>query len=86
MPCGAINSINVTSAIYAQITLAATQHIKVIHTPIRAPNANAYAERWVRSVRRECLDQLFILNERHLHSVLREHVHITTTQDDHIKG
>ena len=41
------------------------QKIKVIHTPIRAPNANAYAERWVRSVRQECLDHLIIVNERH---------------------
>ncbi|MBI1257244.1 MAG: transposase [Chloroflexi bacterium] len=50
------------------------QNIKVIHTPIRAPNANAYAERWVRSVRQECLDHLIIVNERHLNSVLREYV------------
>ena len=53
----------------------AAQNIKGIHTPIRAPNASAYAERWVRSVRQECLDHLIIVNERHLNSVLREYVH-----------
>jgi putative transposase len=61
------------------------QNIKVIHTPICAPNANAYAERWVRTVRQECLDHLIIVNERHLNSVLREYVD-TTTSDGPIKG
>jgi putative transposase len=48
--------------------------VHVIHTPYRAPNANAYAERWVRTVREECLDRLFILSEGHLHCVLQEYV------------
>ena len=39
-----------------------------------APNANAIAERWERSLRAECLDRLIILNERHLRRVLREYV------------
>jgi putative transposase len=48
--------------------------IEVIHTPYRAPNANAVAERWIRSAREECLDRLLILNEQHLHRVLTEYV------------
>jgi putative transposase len=44
--------------------------IRVIRTPIRAPQANAYAERFVRTVRCECLDWLLILGRRHLEHVL----------------
>jgi putative transposase len=43
----------------------------VIQTPIRAPQANAYAERFVRTVRSEGLDWLLILGRRHLERVLR---------------
>ena len=55
-----------------------TEGIRVIRTPIRTPVANAYAERFVQTVRRECLDWLLIGNERHLHRVLvdyLEHYH-----------
>jgi transposase InsO family protein len=47
--------------------------IEVVHTPLRAPRANAYAERWVRSVREECLNHIILLDQRHLASVLREY-------------
>jgi transposase InsO family protein len=46
----------------------------IVRTPFRAPQANAYAERWIRSARQECLDHILILNERHLHHVLKEYV------------
>ena len=39
--------------------------------PVQAPNANAYAERWVRTVRAECLDWLLIIGRGHLEQVLR---------------
>ncbi len=51
----------------------ASEGIEAILTPYRAPNANAYVERWVRRVREECLDHLLIMNERHLDHVLREY-------------
>jgi putative transposase len=47
---------------------------EVIRTPVQAPSANAYAERWVGSVRRECLDQLLIVGCRQLVQVLRIYV------------
>jgi putative transposase len=48
--------------------------IRVIQTPIRAPQANAYAERFVRTVRDEWLDWLLILGRRHLEHMLRTYV------------
>jgi putative transposase len=52
-----------------------SEGIKVIHTPIRAPQANAYAERFVRTVRGECLDWLLIVGRRHLETVLCVYTH-----------
>ena len=48
--------------------------VRVVRTPVRAPRANAHAERWVGTVRRECLDWLLILGQKHLEHVLREYV------------
>jgi transposase InsO family protein len=50
--------------------LARASGIRIIRTPVRAPRANAIVERSLGSVRRECLDHLLILGERHLHRVL----------------
>jgi putative transposase len=47
---------------------------RVIHAPIAAPRAKAHAERWVGSVRRECLDRILILSRTHLERVLGEYV------------
>jgi hypothetical protein len=57
----------------------AAEGIKVLRTPVRAPRANAYAERWVGTVRREVLDRPLILGCRQLRSVLAEYV-------DHYNG
>lgn len=48
--------------------------LHVIRTPYHAPNANAFAERWIRTIREECLDHILILNEVYLRNVLREYV------------
>jgi putative transposase len=47
-----------------------TDDIRTIHTPVRAPRANAFIERWIGTVRRECLDRILIVNRRHLERVL----------------
>ena len=48
--------------------------VRVVHTPYRAPNANAYAERFVRSVKHECLRRMILFGERGLRRALREYV------------
>jgi putative transposase len=57
--------------------------IRVVKTPVRAPQANAIAERFVRTVRGECLDWLLILNRRHLERVLRVYIEHYNTQRPH---
>lgn len=56
-----------------------TEGFEVVKTPYRAPSANAFAERWVKSVRHECLDHLLIVGRRHLE-------HVATTYVDHYNG
>jgi putative transposase len=55
----------------------------VIRAPIRAPRAKAHAERWVGSVRRECLDRILIVSRTHLERVLREYVAHYNTHRPH---
>ena len=48
--------------------------IRVLLSPVRAPNANAYAERFVRSIKEECLDRLIPIGERHFRRAVVEYV------------
>jgi len=48
--------------------------IRVVQTPYQAPNANAYAERFVRSMKEECLDRMIPLGERHCRQAMTEFV------------
>jgi putative transposase len=48
--------------------------VRIIKTPVQAPRANAVAERWIASARRECLDRMLITGERHLLLVLGEYI------------
>jgi putative transposase len=51
-----------------------SEGVNVLVTPVQAPNANAYAERWIRTVRAECLDWLLIVGRGPLEEVLRVYV------------
>jgi len=64
-------------------TVFEAEGIEIVDIPYQAPNANAIAEQWVRSVREECLDKVIILNARHLHRVLTEYVAHYNTRRPH---
>src|SRR5437870_3106192 len=51
-----------------------SEGVEIIRTPFRAPQANAFAERWVGTVRRDCLDWILIVSRRQLEQVLRVYV------------
>ncbi len=55
-------------------TVFTSEEVMIIRTPVQAPNANAVAERWIHSVREECLDKIIILGEGHLRRVLRAYL------------
>jgi transposase InsO family protein len=48
--------------------------LTVLKTPVRAPQANAFCKRVIGTIRRECLDFMIPMSERHLHAILREWV------------
>jgi transposase InsO family protein len=53
--------------------LFASTGVRIIKTPVRSPRANSFAERYVGTLRRECLDHLLIYGERHLRQILAEY-------------
>src|SRR5439155_13613816 len=68
---------------YAFDEVFRTEGIRVIRTPVQAPNANAHAQRCVRTVRSECLDWLLIFGRRQLERVLRTYVDHYNRQRPH---
>jgi putative transposase len=64
-------------------TVFQAEGIHVIVTLLRAPNANAYAERWVRTVREECLDHILVLSEGHLLRILKTYIDYYETARPH---
>ncbi len=64
-------------------TVFRSEDVTIIRTPVRGPNANAFAERWIRSVREECLDKLLILGEGHLRRVLTVYIPYYNTARPH---
>jgi hypothetical protein len=60
-----------------------SEGLLVIQTPVQAPNANAFAERFVRTVRQECLDRILVFSQRHLERILREFVAHYNTERPH---
>ena len=67
-------AIMIASSDPVRARVAVTSGIKVLKTPYHAPRANAICERFLLSVRRECLDHVLILHEKQLHRVLRVYV------------
>ncbi len=58
---------------FARVAIGAG--IELLHTPYRAPKANAICERFLGSLRRECLDHFILISERHTHHIVKEYVH-----------
>jgi putative transposase len=57
--------------------------IEILPTPVRAPRANAYCERFMGSLRRECLDHILILSEKHLRRLVNEYVQYFNEERPH---
>jgi hypothetical protein len=60
-----------------------SEGVQILRTPVRAPQANAFAERWAETVRREVLDRMLIFGRRQLEMVLASYVARTTTNIGH---
>ena len=69
-----------TAAFDAVFTAAG---VRIIKMPVQAPRANALAERWIASARRECLNRMLITGERHLRVVLSEYIDHYNTHRPH---
>jgi len=67
--------------------LIKSSHVEPLKLPARSPNLNAHAERWVKSVKEECLSKLILLGDASLRRALREYVaHYHTERNHQGKG
>jgi putative transposase len=73
-PPGISSVIMIASLDLVRARVAATSGIEMLKTPFRTPRANAICERFLGSVRRECLDHMLVLSEKQLHRVLLTYV------------
>jgi hypothetical protein len=64
-------------------TVFQSQKTRIVPTPLQAPNANAYSERWVRTAREEILDYILIINGAHLRRVLTEFIDFYNSRRPH---
>ena len=51
-----------------------SESVELIHTPVRSPNMNPFAERWVLSIKSECLDHFIVFGEAHLRHIINEYL------------
>jgi putative transposase len=63
--------------------VAKASGIEVLRTPYQAPRANAYCERLLGSIRRECLDHILVLSEAHLYRIVKEYVNYYNSMRPH---
>ena len=68
---------------YGKHFASVTSSIKILKTPVRAPRANSFCERFIGSLRRECLDHMFILHRKQLHRIVQEYVHYYNSHRPH---
>lgn len=64
-------------------TVFQSQQTRIVPTPLQAPNANAYSERWIRTAREEILDHILIISEGHLRRVLKEFIDYYNSRRPH---
>jgi len=66
----------VDKTLYIELTSKLKSHLKIkrLKTPVRAPKANAFCERVIGSLRRECLDHMIIFTQNHLRKVVKEYI------------
>jgi putative transposase len=83
--CSVVSTFEQAQAGFAGII--ASGRVKPLPLPARSPNLNAYAERWVRSVKEECLSRVILFGERSLRRALSEYVdHFHTERNHQGKG